>query len=150
MSFVIYTTKCNTSIFNQAMRRGFWKRLKRKLSHQPTKLINFEALRQTLDAYEQHESGIHAIQADHIVGSVGRFNEFDRDFMPTHKRSSQKWLEIFKLLIRDIELPPIDVYQVDDNYFVIDGNHRVSVNRFLGKHYIDAHIIEIKHKQVRN
>lgn len=149
MSFVIYTTKCSNCIFNQAIRRDFWKRLKRKLSHQPTQLVNFEALRQTLNVYEQHESGIRAIQADHIVGSVGRFNEFDRDFMPIHKHTSHKWLDIFKLLIRDIGLPPIDVYQIDDNYFVIDGNHRVSVNGFLGKHYIDAHIIEIKHTGFR-
>jgi len=41
-------------------------------------------------------------------------------------------------------LEPIEVYKVGDAYFVLDGNHRVSIARQEGFEFIEAHIIEIK------
>jgi|ADGO01.1.fsa_nt_gi ParB-like nuclease domain. len=36
--------------------------------------------------------------------------------------------------------PPIDVYQIGDAYFVVDGNHRVSVARQNGAKTIQAYV----------
>ena len=41
-------------------------------------------------------------------------------------------------------LPPIDVYKVGEVYFVLDGNHRVSIARQEGFEFIEAHVIEVK------
>ncbi|MGE5139336.1 MAG: universal stress protein, partial [Rudaea sp.] len=41
-------------------------------------------------------------------------------------------------------LPPIDVYQVGDVYFVLDGNHRVSVARQQGITFIEANVIQVQ------
>ena len=38
-------------------------------------------------------------------------------------------------------LPPVELIQVGDIYFVRDGHHRISVARALGEEYIDAEII---------
>lgn len=138
------TTKSDHSSFESAMRLGFWKRLRRKLHRQPTQLVNFEAVWDSFKSFDQTDMGIQPIPIHNIVGSVGRFNEFDRDYMPINDHIENKWQHIFKLLIHGIDLPPIDVYQLDSDFYVIDGNHRVSVNRFLGIQYVDAHIIEIR------
>src|SRR5207302_11307346 len=47
-------------------------------------------------------------------------------------------------MVEGDELPPIDVYKVDDNYYVIDGHHRVSVARNLGRPMINARVVNIK------
>jgi len=41
------------------------------------------------------------------------------------------------------EMRPIDVYKVGDVYFVIDGNHRVSVARERGDTTIQAYVTEV-------
>jgi nucleotide-binding universal stress UspA family protein len=41
-------------------------------------------------------------------------------------------------------LPPIEVYQIDEVYFVIDGNHRVSVAKQLGATEIEAYVTEVQ------
>ena len=41
-------------------------------------------------------------------------------------------------------LPPILVYKIGEVYFVMDGNHRVSITREMGVETIEAHVIEIK------
>ena len=38
--------------------------------------------------------------------------------------------------------PPIDVYQVGESYFVLDGNHRVSIARQHGLETIEAYVWE--------
>lgn len=143
MSFIMLTTKSSQSAFESAMRRGFWKRLRRKLHRQPTQLVNFEAMRTTVKSFDQTDRGILPIPTYDIIGSVGHYNEFDRDFMPINVHIQAKWQRILRLLVHGVDLPPIDVYQLDDGYYVIDGNHRVSVNRFLKIHYVDAHVIEL-------
>jgi hypothetical protein len=47
-------------------------------------------------------------------------------------------------MVEGDELPPIDVYKVGDGYYVIDGHHRVSVARSLGRQSINARVIEVK------
>jgi uncharacterized ParB-like nuclease family protein len=39
-------------------------------------------------------------------------------------------------------MPPIEVYQVGEAYFVIDGNHRVSAARQEGMKTIAAYVCE--------
>jgi hypothetical protein len=46
-------------------------------------------------------------------------------------------------LLRGEEVPPIDVYQVGDSYFVIDGHHRVSTARRLGRETIEARVVQV-------
>jgi hypothetical protein len=47
-------------------------------------------------------------------------------------------------MVEGDELPPIDVYKVGDGYYVIDGHHRVSVARSLGRETIPARVVEVK------
>jgi len=142
MSYMTYA-KSSECLFNRAMRRGVWQRLLRRLQRQPVELIPFDHARQSIEFGQQCERGIRPIPVRDIVGSLGRVNEFDRDFMPIKPCVENKWRRILRLKSTGIDLPPIEVYKLNGGYYVIDGNHRVSVSRFLGMDYIDAHVIEI-------
>ena len=142
MSYMTYA-KSSECLFNRAMRRGVWQRLLRRLQRQPVGLVHFDQVRPSINLGQQYDTGIRPIPVHDIVGSLGRVTEFDRDFMPINPCVENKWRHILRLKSTGIDLPPIEVYKLNGGYYVIDGNHRVSVSRFLGMDYIDAHVIEI-------
>jgi hypothetical protein len=90
-----------------------------------------------------HEIGLREIPLDQIVGSVGRYNDFDRAFLPRRTETRSRWISIDTARLRDITLPAIEVYKIGSFYFVKDGNHRVSVARRKGQAFIDANVIEV-------
>jgi hypothetical protein len=77
-----------------------------------------------------------------IIGSMDRFEDFDRTFLPRRKNTQGRWTNIDRAFYEDVRLPPIQLYKVGDIYFVKDGNHRVSVARERGVEFIDAEVIE--------
>jgi hypothetical protein len=82
------------------------------------------------------------IPLDKIVGSVGRSREFTRTFRPRREEIRARWQRVFTFVHSSCGLPPIEVYQVGDIYFVSDGHHRVSVARQIGLKVIEARITE--------
>ncbi len=78
-----------------------------------------------------------------IAGSMGRWREFDRRFMPAGA-SAERWKRVDRAFLRGGELPPVSVYKVGERYFVEDGNHRVSVARYHGVEWIDAEVTEFR------
>jgi nucleotide-binding universal stress UspA family protein len=77
---------------------------------------------------------------------VGRYTEFSRGFLPLKDGDRQRWARV-KAMIDDPEgsgMEPIEVYKVGEAYFVLDGNHRVSVAREEGFEFISAHVIDVK------
>jgi hypothetical protein len=67
-----------------------------------------------------------------IVGSVSRCSEFDGAFLPLREGVRTKWEHIDRAFLRGEELPPVSLYKIGSSYFVLDGNHRVSVYRYRG------------------
>src|SRR5690606_11426800 len=54
-----------------------------------------------------------------------------------------RWVGV-RLAMTGLEgVPPIELYQVGDAYFVKDGNHRVSVARQLGAKTINAYVTPV-------
>lgn len=88
--------------------------------------------------------GVQVIPLNKIVGSVDKVRDFDPEFRPTSGRSRTRWERIAEAVRRGQALPPIDVYQVGEQYFVRDGHHRVSVLRALGEKVIDADVTVIR------
>jgi nucleotide-binding universal stress UspA family protein len=81
-----------------------------------------------------------------IVGSVGRYTDFTRSFLPRQDSDQYRWAQVM-VKVTDMEgLPPIEVYQIGEAYFVQDGNHRVSVARRLGATHIEAYVTEVRTK----
>ncbi len=107
------------------------------------RLLSFEEVHQLLEEKRQIPRGTRMIPIDHIVGSVGRYGDFDRHFLPLNPASEERWKRLDVALNRLVSLPPIEVFQVGEVYFVRDGNHRVSVARANDLVEIEAQVTEI-------
>ena len=86
--------------------------------------------------------GRRVVRVEQIVGSVGRSSQFDRWFMPAKRSLESRWKRIDRAFHRGLELPPVELYKLGDSYFVMDGNHRVSVARYHGVEMIEAEVVE--------
>jgi hypothetical protein len=128
--------------FEQARWQAGLETLIRRLRGQPIALPSFEDLRAKLGLLPVHESGLCEIPLDRIVGSVGKCHNFTPSFLPRSDGVKDRWKQIYVLALGFKGLPPIQVYQVGNTYFVQDGHQRVSVARVLGAKTIEAYVIE--------
>lgn len=138
----MYQSIANEDFWN-SYRRAFWRKLVTNILGKENQLLPYDAVRAELPFLGQRYLGLQTIPLDKIVGSVGRYRDFDRAFLPINKSNNQRWINIQVARYEDVELPPIDVYKIGDVYFVKDGNHRVSVARKRSQFSIDAIVTEI-------
>lgn len=144
MSLVPYSSEERArQAFNDMMFRGITNRLKNRITGKRLGLMAFEELRDTMQFAGQHDRGLQTLAICEIIGSVGRSNDFDAGFHLMSGDLTHRWIAVARAIFDGNELPPIDVYKVEDNYFVIDGNHRVSVMKTIGQDYVEAHVIEL-------
>jgi len=129
--------------FESALKRGFWRSVIKWFRQDSNKLLPFDEVRMELPPLSEHYIGLRQIPLENVIGSVGRYQDFDRAFLPRQTHTKGRWISIDKAHLSDIVLPPIEVYKVGDLYFVKDGNHRVSVARERGQMYVDAYVIEM-------
>jgi hypothetical protein len=111
-------------------------------TQRPESLLSFEQVCQKLKLQNVHYRDLQDVSLDHIVGSVGRYTDFTRAFLPRQDNLQDRWQRIETILTTGRELPPIELYQVGRAYFVRDGNHRVSVARQCGITKIKAYVWE--------
>ncbi|GGK22506.1 transcriptional regulator [Deinococcus malanensis] len=109
---------------------------------QPNELLPFDWVRHLCPESER-ALGVQTILVEDIIGSVDRYREFDRHYLPKEPHLDERWIGVRAAQLQGRELPPIQVYKVGDKYFVKDGNHRTSVARRQGQKYIDADVIEL-------
>lgn len=128
--------------FNRALFKAFLRDIASELLRRPNELFSFEEVRKGLRAHNQSYRGLQSVPLDKIVGSVSRYRDFDRAFLPTQTHTQERWIRIDSAMERDKALPPVELYKVGDVYFVRDGNHRVSVARERGAQFIDAEVTE--------
>jgi hypothetical protein len=130
--------------FSQARRRAFFQRILGFLTgHRPGDLLSFEQVRAKLKVRGQHYVGTQTIPLDQIVGSTGRYHEFNRAFLPTQDYIRERWKRIYEVAHSLTGFPAIDVYKIGDAYFVRDGHHRVSVLKELGATTVEATVTEL-------
>jgi hypothetical protein len=129
--------------WNQARRRAFWQRLSNSLglTREPIGLLSFEEVQRKLRLTQSAYRGLQVVPLKQIVGSVGRYNDFTRTFLPLVESDSARWRRVAELQMES-GLPPIELYKVGDAYFVKDGNHRVSVARQFEMETIEAYVWE--------
>jgi hypothetical protein len=128
--------------FRRARSKCLLRRAWGVLSGHRTDLLPWEEVRDKLKLRGLIRRGIQTVPIEKIKGSVGRYKDFDDAFLPTNDGVSNRWRKINRAFYEDINLPPISLYKVGDAYFVLDGNHRVSVAREHGIKFIDAEVQE--------
>ena len=132
------------SDFFEARRKASLKEIIARITGEQIELFSYEEIRQTLRAYEGNKKTLKEIPLDAIIGSVGRYTDFTKGFLPRRDSDLTRWAIVMEKTTDSEGLPPIEVYQIGDAYFVLDGNHRVSVARELGVTCIQAFVTEVR------
>ncbi|MBP7149131.1 MAG: transcriptional regulator [Acidobacteria bacterium] len=130
------------SAFDAARRAALMHELLGVLLGRPTDLLPFDEVRQRLRLRHVVDRGTREVPLDRIVGSLGRPREFTRAFLPREESLRARWEEVRSLAEGPGGFPTVELYQVGDAYFVVDGHHRVSVARDLGQPTVEAHVRE--------
>ena len=130
--------------YSAARTKAFFNRVLARLAGRPNRLLSFGEVKDKLNLRGSAYRGLQTVPVKAIIGSVDRYRDFDSAFLPTQTHTADRWKAINSFYYSDEVLPPVKLYQVDDVYFVLDGNHRVSVAREHGVEYVDAEVIEVR------
>jgi hypothetical protein len=128
--------------FSRARFKAFLNRIRSTVSGQPTTLLSYDDVKAKLHIGGPIYRGVQTVRVDQIVGSLNRYHQFDRAFLPVEDQIASRWQNVDRAFYKDISLPPILLYKVGQVYFVVDGHHRVSVAREQGQEFIDAEVRE--------
>jgi hypothetical protein len=129
--------------FRRARSRASAEKIVARLSGKPAELLCYKDVPERMRTVRTVSRGLQDIPIDAIAGSVGRCTDFTRSFLPLQDSDQARWAKV-KMAWNDLDgLPPIEVYQIGQVYFVLDGNHRVSVARQRGLHYLEAYVTEL-------
>jgi len=130
--------------FERARRKAFWRRIAKWFARSDDALLSFDDVRKALHTGAQRDVGFQEVSVDKVVGSVSRYRDFDRAFLPRNVWNRGKWESVDRAQLSGIVLPPVELYKIGETYFVKDGNQRVSVARETGQRVIDARVIELE------
>lgn len=86
--------------------------------------------------------GVKEVPVVKIVGTVEKAQDFDKDFNPLREESKGRWSSVYIKYLESGSLPPVILYKVREEYYVYDGNHRISVAKNLNFHSIEAEVYE--------
>ncbi len=131
--------------FQQARQQAALQIVLARMTGKSSDLISYNEVVHKLRLSARSESGVQSIPINAIVGSVDRYADFTRTFLPRQDSDRERWARVRTALTNPEgpALPPIDVYQIGQVYFVLDGNHRVSAARQIGMEFIEANVIRI-------
>jgi hypothetical protein len=128
--------------FQRARFKAFVNRVMAALSGRPTTLLSYDEIKEKLRIGGPIYRGVQTVRVDQIAGSLNRYHEFDRVFLPASDKLADRWQSVNRAFYQEISLPPVVLYKVGQVYFVVDGHHRVSVAREQGQLYIEAEVRE--------
>jgi hypothetical protein len=128
--------------YGAARLKAFFRSVVAYLLGQHNQLLSYDAVREKLRVGGPIYRGLRTVPVKSIVGSVNRYRDFDRAFLPTQTFTADRWLQINRAFYLEVSLPPVVLYKVGEVYFVVDGNHRVSVAREKGQDFIEAEVRE--------
>lgn len=113
------------------------------LSPEKQQLLSLYDIKSLVKPKNESYKGMKVVPIKDIVGSEGRYRDFNKAFLPRKEHLRNRWISVDKAHITDVILPPIKLYKIGDLYFVRDGNHRVSVAKMQKVYAIDAEVVEL-------
>lgn len=142
----LHTRQYNTALngFKATLLIGKIFRLKSRALHRQPYLYDLNTIRPSLLLHGSCYSGTKAVSIRSIIGSEGRTSDFDMEFHPISETRRERWVGVALAYLNRLPLPPIQLIEVGDAYFVRDGHHRISVARAFGQIAMDAELITWK------
>lgn len=93
-------------------------------------------------AFDHIDRGICGVPLAQIVGSVGRYHDFDSHFKLKDHVPPDRFISVKRAMREGKSLPPVKLYKIKDEYYVLDGNHRIAAAKEFGRPDIMAKIVE--------
>ena len=93
-------------------------------------------------AFDHIDRGICSVPLEQIVGSVGRYHDFDSQFKLKGHVPPDRLVSVKQAMREGKSLPPVKLYKIKDEYYVLDGNHRIAAAKEFGRSEIMAKIVE--------
>ena len=109
--------------FTAARTKAVFHQLLAFLTGQKNDLLSFNLVSMKLHIGGPIYRGVRAVPVANIIGSVNRYRDFDRAFLPTQDFTASRWQSINRAWYEEIDLPPVMLYKVGEVFFVVDGNH---------------------------
>ncbi len=131
-----------------SLRSNFTEKIKQLFSPSSPQetTASFNQRQEKEKAYEAIERGTTLVPVERIVGSVGRYHDFDHQFKTPHhpgNRRSERLHGILAAMKAGRAMPPIALYQIKDDYYILDGHHRFQAAKELGYKEIRSKIVEL-------
>lgn len=126
------------TLFNKSWAAGRTRKIISAITHHSNHLLDLGSY--ATERRCGHYAGKQEVPLDKIHGTEGRLNDFDNQFHPLTDRTQQRWLSVAMANEQGIDLPPVELIQVGDIYFVRDGHHRISVARAFSQTTICARV----------
>ena len=130
--------------FVKARNKAWVNDLQNLMNPDKKKLLSFNDVKKILKPQNEVYAGLKVVPIKKIVGSEGRYNDFDNHFLPRSNELKQRWMNVDEAHLSDVVLPPIQLYELGGLYFVRDGNHRVSVAKAQVVEFIDAEVTSLQ------
>jgi hypothetical protein len=105
-------------------------------------LKSFKDTQEREAAFDTRDRGIRMVPLDRIVGSVGRYHDFDERFRIRPHLPAERLEKIKDKMRTGKALPPVKLYLIKNEYYVLDGNHRIAAAKELDQGEIKAQVIE--------
>jgi len=128
--------------FNQAQFRGRVGKIWATVTGRSNHILDVETIKAGRSLCRSRYVGPTTVDIRHIKGSEGRCQDFDQNFNPLKSHNRDRWTSISNAYRQGVSLPAVDLIKIGDNYIVRDGHHRISVAKFMGIDFIDAHVTE--------
>jgi hypothetical protein len=132
--------------FSHARFKAFLNGIQAAITGKPDTLLSYDEVKEKLHLSGPIYRGVQAVPVAKIAGSLNRYHQFDRAFMPKQSETAGRWQRVDRAFYQDISLPPVVLYKVGEVYFVVDGHHRVSVAREQHREFVDAEVRECSTK----
>jgi hypothetical protein len=135
------TTSYASALYASARRAGRLHQIWAKLRGHSRRLLDLNSVAATGSVGDRRAAGIQTVPIRQIRGSEGRCEDFDISFHPLKQHAEERWVSVTRAYLRGLSLPPVELIQVGEVYFVRDGHHRISAAAALGQQEIDAVVI---------
>jgi len=129
--------------FTKARGRAMLSQIQHFINSDRDRLLSFNIVKHVLQPKNQVYMGNQTVPIKLIIGSEGRYHDFNKFFLPKSDHLRKRWEHVDEAHIKEVILPPIQLYEIGGVYFVRDGNHRVSVAKAQGVEFIDAEVTSL-------
>ena len=134
--------------YDKARKLGLKESHARMQRHENPYLAALEDTVESLSALPHRSLGLVRVPLKKMVGTAtrGRSNAFAANFMPIMDPGSEfanKWSALYEGILADGMTQPVKALEYLNRFYLVEGNKRVSVMKYLDSLYVEAEVTRV-------